>query len=114
MENSPWMDPRFLIVVIPLAVGVIAGYVRLEFRANATAARQVEYETEMDAKVRDLKEEHREVKKAFYLHSSDTKVHHNEAQFLEFRTGLDRQLNGFDTKLNDIVRKLERIAGKQV
>lgn len=114
MEGSPWLSPGFLLSAGTTIVGLIVLFARLEFKTNANATRQREYEADMDKKVHELREEHREVKKAFYAHAADTKVHHNEEMFKEFRSGLEQRFSGFDTKLNDIVRKLERIAGKQV
>lgn len=112
IASSPWLDPRFLLPAGTAIVIVIFWFARLEFKANANTTRQREYEAEMDKKVQELREIHREVKKAFYAHAADTKVHHNEEMFKEFRNGLEQRFSGFDTKLNDIVRKLERIAGK--
>ncbi len=114
MENSPWLDPRFLFPVGVAAVGLILWFARLEYKTNANTTRQGEHEEDMITRVDELKNEHKEVKKAFYAHAGDTKVHHNEAMYIEFRAGIGRQFTemerrftGLDNTLQDISRKLD-------
>lgn len=107
MEANPWLSPGVLVSIITSAILLITWFVRLEFKASATATRQIEYETEMDAKVKDVREEHRDVKRAYYAHAADTKVHHNEEMFKEFRVGLERRFTSIDATLQDISRKLD-------
>jgi hypothetical protein len=113
-SNSPWLDPRFLLPAISALVFLILWFGRLEYLAKATATRQKEYEGEMDEQIKQSREEHKELKAAFYNHKGDAKVHHNEAAFQEFREGLNRQMANMDrrfgsmeTTLQDISRKLD-------
>lgn len=112
--SSPWLDPRVLIVAGPLAVGLIAWFLRGEFQSKANTTRQQEHEeaderrhAEVVAYVDEVREEHRELKKSFYLHSDDAKRHHNPEYFEEFRKGLETRFTHIDTSLNDILRKLD-------
>ena len=102
MENSPWLDPKFLLTVGVTAVAFIAWLLRGEFKSNANSTRQEEYEEQMNERVGKLESNHEKVKGAFYAHATDTKVHHNEAMFTEFRQGLERRFNTVETTLNDI------------
>jgi hypothetical protein len=108
---SPWLDPRFLIVAIPLSVGLIAWFLRGEFKSNANSTRQKEFEESITAYVDEIKAEHRELKKAFYAHQGDTRVHHNAEMFREFREGLERRFTTLDTTLREISGKLDARPG---
>lgn len=109
--TSPWVDPRFLLPALSAFVFLVAWFVRLEYKASATEARQKEFEGSITEYVDEIKSEHREVKKAFYSHAADTKVHHNEEMFKEFRQGLERRFTSIDEKLQDISRKLDAANG---
>lgn len=102
MESSPWLSPGFLLTAITTGVIVIAWFFRGEFKSNANAARQREFEGTITEYVDEVRTEHRELKKAFYAHATDTKVHHNEEAFKEFREGLNQRLTNFDNKLGEL------------
>jgi len=127
--TSPWLSPSFLLPLILAAIGFIAWLVRLEYKTNATGSRQKEFEVETAEEFKDvrtetkdslkeivteLKEErleHREWKKQFYAHATDTRTHHNEEMFKEFKNGLERRFTSIDTTLQQISRKLDRSPG---
>ncbi len=102
MENSPWLDPRFLLAVGVAAVAFIAWLLRGEFKSSANASRQEEYEEQMNERVTKVESNLEKVKGAFYTHQGDTRVHHNEAMFAEFRQGIERRFNTLETTLTDI------------
>ncbi|MEQ1643754.1 MAG: hypothetical protein ABL959_09950 [Pyrinomonadaceae bacterium] len=111
MEN---FTPGFLLSAGTTAVIVIAWLVRGEFQSRANAARQKEFEEAslkrealINEYVDEVRDEHKEVKRAFYAHVADSKVHHNEEMFKEFRTGLERRFSSIDSTLQEISRKLD-------
>lgn len=128
--SSPWADPKFLLSAGGVLVLVAMAIARLEFKTNANGTRQKEFEgatgdnfrearTDSEEDVKALREEvrldradTREWKKEFYKHATDTKVHHNEEMFKEFRAGIDRRFSGMESTLGDINHKLDRLADK--
>jgi hypothetical protein len=109
---NPWLDPRFLWMAGVAVVALVLWFGRLEFKTNANAKRQEEYEETRAEERKAEREEFRELKKAFYGHATDTKVHHNEEMFKEFRSGLDRRFNTLETTLGDMNRKLDHLGGR--
>lgn len=126
--TSPWMDPRFLFTALSGYALLVMWLARMEFKTNANATRQQEHEkTTADeikavkndlsddlrnviAEIKEERAETREWKKAFYAHATDTKLHHNEEMFREFRTGIDRRFSGMESTLGDMNRKLDHLA----
>lgn len=102
MENSPWLDPRFLFGVGVVAIGFIVWLLRGEFKSNANEMRQKEYEESMDERVGKVEAVVDRVKASFYEHKGDTAVHHNAEAFKEFREGLSQRFATVDTKLAEI------------
>lgn len=129
-SSSPWMDPKFLLSAAGVLVLVAMAIARLEFKTNANASRQKEFEgstaenikeakIQADEEIKGLRDEvrqdrmdTREWKKDFYKHATDTKVHHNEEMFKEFRAGIDRRFSGMESTLGDIKHTLDRLADK--
>lgn len=113
-------SPTFLLSAGTTLVLLIAWLVRVEFVGKANKERQAEKEAADKQSFTDLRDEiksdrmdTREWKKIFFAHATDTKVHHNEAMFDEFRKGLDRRFSGVETTLSDMNHKLDRLAEKE-
>lgn len=104
---NPWLNPSFLLPAATTVILIIVWLVRGEFQSKANMTRQKEFEESITSYVDEVKSEHRAVKAAFYAHTSDTRVHHNEEMFKEFRVGLERRFTSIDTTLREISQKLD-------
>ena len=127
MESSPYLDPRFIVALVALAftgfvalIGLIVWLVRLESKVNSNNEKRVRLELDFKESIKELDDElkldradMREWKKIFFAHATDTKIHHNEEMFKEFRSGIDRRFSGIETSLTDIGRKIDKIADAQ-
>lgn len=117
--SSPWFNPTFLLSASGIVVALVVWLVRVEFVGKANEKRTGDGEQTMKEMFTELRDEikadradTREWKKIFFAHATDTKVHHNEAMFEEFRKGLDRRFSGVETSLSDISRKLDHLADR--
>lgn len=109
---NPWLQPTVVLFVLGQLLFFVAWLVRMEYKTNANEKRQGEYEETRGEERKEERQEFRNLKQAFYAHATDSKVHHNEEMFKEFRAGLDRRFSGLEGTLLEINRKLDHLNEK--
>ncbi len=112
MENFSLLNPAFLVTASGLIVGAIVWLVRLESKTNATAKRQEESEKSNTLDIAEIKSDAKDLRRIYYEHAANAKLHSNEAAEIEFRGNLERRFSNFEKALEDIGRKLNHLGGR--